>query len=345
MTRRVAVIGAGGYAGATLLALLLRHPGCVVAGVFGSGRGVDEQGAPPTVGQLIPSLRGVCDLEVGAASVDAVLGVEPEVVFLATPHEASAALVGPLRSAGRIVLDLSAAFRLSKASAYPEHYGFEHPAPDLLEGAVYGLVEHSRDALAGADLIAVPGCYPTASILAIKPLVDAGALDSDRRVIVDAVSGVSGAGRSPSSRTHFCEVSLQPYGVLSHRHAPEIEEHSGAGVIFTPQIAPFERGIVATIHADLARGWDAERVGEVYGEAYGEEPFVRLLPSGTWPSTRGVDRTNFCDLGWAVHADSGHLLVVSAIDNLMKGAAGQAVHALNVRTDAPETLGLGGVAA
>src|SRR5262249_20255987 len=158
----------------------------------------------------------------------------------------------------------------------------------------------------------------------LAPLVRAGAVEKGRRPIVDSISGVSGAGKTPSPRTHFCEVSVQPYNVMKHRHNPEIDQACGTPVVFTPHLGPYSRGIVSTMHVDLAPGWTGARVGETYKAAYAGEPFVRLLPAGEWPSVQGVERTNFCDIGWAADEAHRHLIVVSAIDNLVKGAAGQA---------------------
>src|SRR5690606_32715925 len=188
----------------------------------------------------------------------------------------------------------------------------------LASQAVYGLPELNRRLIADAQLIAVPGCYPTASILALAPLVRAGALRHGSLAVIDATSGVSGAGRAPSARTSFCEVSLAPYGVLGHRHQPEIARHTGLGdVLFTPHIAPYDRGILATIHVELESGWDAARVGEVFSSAYEQERFVRLLTaSGRWPSVGAVRNTNCCDIAWAVdeRRRPHHTIIFSAID-------------------------------
>jgi N-acetyl-gamma-glutamyl-phosphate reductase len=174
----------------------------------------------------------------------------------------------------------------------------------------------------------------------LHPLVEAGAIASDWRPIIDSTSGVSGAGRAAVLKSHFCEVSLQPYNVFAHRHTPEIAEHSGTPVVFTPHLGAFERGILSTIHVKLADGWNASRLSKVFESSYGDEPFVRLLPSGQWPSVAAVRGTNFCDIGWAVDEANHHLIIVSAIDNLLKGAAGQAVQCMNARLGLPETAGL-----
>lgn len=324
---KVAVIGASGYAGGELLSLLLAHPACELVGAFGSGSGA----APPTVAEAHPRLRGATSLAIEAASPEAILASGPDAVFLATPHEASHALAPTLLEQGCVVLDLSAAFRLPDPAAYERHYGFAHRRPDLLARAAYGLAELEAEAIAASDLIAVPGCYPTSVILPLRPLAEAGILDPAGTVVVDAVSGVSGAGRGALARTSFCEVSLQAYGVMSHRHEPEIAAHGGVEVVFVPHLGPFPRGILSTLHLPLRRGVGEAALREILAAAYEGSPSVRLLPSGTWPSIAAVERTDFCDLGLAVHPSRPHAVVSSAIDNLRKGAAGQAMQCLEIR--------------
>lgn len=332
----LAVVGAAGYTGAELISVLAAHPAAELRGLFGSDRRAES--AP--VSSIHPRLRGVCDLPVSPASAEAILALDPDAVFLATPHEASHDLAPALVERGVVVFDLSAAFRLKDAAMYPKHYGFEHRHRELLRRAAYGLPEWFRAEIASAELVAVPGCYPTSAILPIAPLARAGAVEPGRAVIVDSVSGVSGAGRHATLTTSFCEVSLQPYNVLRHRHAPEIEAYCGTSVVFTPHLAAFERGILSTIHVDLAPGWTGERAGAALRDAYADEPFVRLLPAGDWPSVAGVRGTNFCDIAWAGDDTRRHLILVSAIDNLVKGAAGQAVQCMNIRFGFPETTGL-----
>lgn len=338
MTKTI-IIGAGGYTGAELAGLLSAHPFVELAGLFASAkRTASEQ--PQRFGELFPRFRGLIDLEVRAVDLDVIAEMKPEVVFLATPHEVSHELAPALLEMGAIVIDLSAAFRLKDASLYKRHYGFEHSHPELLERAVYGLPEINRELIASADLIAAPGCYSTSAILPLQPVVQAGAIEDSWRAIVDSTSGVSGAGRAAVLKSHFCEVSLQPYNVFSHRHEPEIAEHAGTPVIFTPHLGAFDRGILSTIHVRLAPGWGANRIDDLLRASYADEPFVRLMPAGTWPSVAAVRGTNFCDIGWAVDESQRHLILVSAIDNLVKGAAGQAVQCLNIRLGWPETTGL-----
>jgi N-acetyl-gamma-glutamyl-phosphate reductase len=335
---RTVIVGAAGYTGAELTALLAAHPHAEIVGLFGSERRSAE--GEPAIESIFPRLRGLVDLPVKSASNEAILAARPDAVFLCTPHEASASLAAPLLQAGVAVLDISAAFRLREAGDYPTHYGFEHPNPDLLGRAVYGLPEWNRAAIAESDLIACPGCYPTSAILALKPLATAGLIRTDRPVIVDSASGVSGAGRSPALKSLFCEVSFQPYNALKHRHQPEMRQETGCPVLFTPHLLPLDRGILSTIHAELADGSDEASVRDCLQARYGEEPFVRLLPRGEWPSIAAVERTNFCDIGVAVDLPTRHVLLVSAIDNLLKGAVGQAVQCMNIRFGIPETAGL-----
>lgn len=340
---RVAIIGAGGYSGAELVSLLLGHPQAEVVGLFASAK--RDDGKTASLSDVFPHFRGRLDLPVRATSLPEVLAARPDAVFLATPHEASLELAPKLLDKGLKVYDLSAAFRLKDPTLYPLHYSFEHTHPRLLKEAVYGLPELFRDKIAKADLMAVPGCYPTSAILPLAPLSRAGAIAKDadgrpRRPVVDSISGVSGAGRKAEQRLLFCEVSVQTYNVFKHRHNPEIDAYAGTPVVFTPQIGPYDRGIVSTIHVDLTKGWDLARISATIKAAYEKEPFVRLCPPGVWPAVADVRATNFCDIAWAVDESHGHLILVSALDNLVKGAAGQAVQCMNIRCGLSETLGL-----
>ena len=334
---RCVIIGAGGYSGAELAGILLAHPHAQLVGLFASARR-EKSDQPGTMADLFPRLRGLTSLEVKPASIEAIAALQPDAIFLATPHEASVELAPQLLATGAKVFDLSVGFRLSDLSLYPKHYGFEHTSPALLGGAVYGLVELNRTKIQSADLVAVPGCYPTSAILPLAPLVRAGAIRPGTRPIVDSASGVSGAGRGLSQKSLFCEVSLQAYNVFKHRHTPEISEHCGTPVLFTPHLVALDRGILSTIHVELDGNWSAHRVAELYRHTYGNEAFIRLLPAGQWPAIGDVTHTNFCDIASAVEDD--HLIISSAIDNLVKGAAGQAVQCMNVRFGLPETAGL-----
>lgn len=334
-TIRAALVGAGGYVGAELLWLLLAHPRVEVVGLFGS----DRRGEETPISDLLPRFDGRCDLPIRRFELETLLAARPDVVFLATPHEFSHDIVPALLEAGIVAIDLSAAFRFRDPAVYPAHYGFAHARPDLLAQAVYGIAELERDALRGADLIACPGCYPTSAILPLRPLVEAGLVRRDRPAIVDSTSGVSGAGRKAELKTHFCEVSLQAYGVFAHRHRPEIAAGSGLDVVFTPHLGAFDRGILSTIHAWLAPGADERAVRDELARRYANEPFVQMLPAGRWPAIADVRGFHACRFGLAVEGD--HLLVESAIDNLLKGAASQAVQCMNIRFACSIDDGLG----
>lgn len=337
---RVVIIGAAGYSGAELMEILLGHPRAKVVGLFASAR--REKGDQPgRFEEIFPRFRGRTSLEVRAADTDSIAALKPDAVFLATPHEASVELAPAMLALGAVVFDLSAAFRLSDPALYPKHYGFEHHDLALLRSAVYGLPELNRDAIARAELIAVPGCYPTSAILPLRPLVRAGAIRAGTRVIIDATSGVSGAGRGLNLGSLFCEVSQKPYGVLSHRHNPEIDQHAGTRTLFTPHLGPFDRGILSTIHVDLADGFaDDAHLRGLLDAAYADEPFVRLLSRGSFPTVKDVVRTNFADIALATDADNHHAILFGCIDNLVKGASGQAVQCFNARFGYPETTGL-----
>ncbi len=331
-----AVVGAAGYSGAELVSLLAQHPFVHVVGLYGSGqRSGDEPFAA-----VHPRLRGVVDARIERADAEAIVASGAQVAFLCTPHEASESLAPALLKAGLVVLDLSAAFRLRDASLYPTHYGFEHAHAALLDQAAYGLAELNAPAIEHAQLIAVPGCYPTSVILPVRPLIERGWVRSER-VIVDATSGVSGAGRTPAVKNLFCEVSMQAYGVLAHRHEPEMAQETGADVLFTPHLGCWDRGILSTIHADMNSGVTVDQCRSALAEQYAHSPFVRVLPAGSWPSVASVERTNFCDVGVGGCDRREHIVLSCAIDNLVKGAAGQAVQCMNLRFGWPESTGLG----
>ncbi len=336
--QRVVIIGSAGYSGAELTTLLWAHPGVDLVGLFGSSGLGDSQ---RLFSDEHPRWRGIIDDPIYPTDPDAISACEADAVFLATPHDVSHDQVPSLLDRGMTVFDLSAAYRLKDLKSWSSFYGSSHKHPELVAQAAYGLAERNSHEIAQAELIAVPGCYPTSVILPLAPLVDAAAVDTSGSIVADSASGVSGAGRSPRQSMLYCEVSYGPYSVLRHRHTPEIEEHSGANVIFTPHLVPVDRGIVSTIHIQLASGWNESAVREVY-RCYDKSPFIRVLSNGAWPSMAAVRGTNFCDIGLAVDETRRHLVVVSAIDNLLKGAAGQAVQCYNIRFGHEPTLGLPG---
>jgi N-acetyl-gamma-glutamyl-phosphate reductase len=292
-----------------------------------------------------PQPIGATQLAAVPCTPDAVTTERLALVFLATPAGVSMELAPQMLEAGAKVIDLSGAFRLRDAGTYSRWYQEKHTAPNLLADAVYGLPEFCRDGIAQARLISNPGCYPTAANLAIQPLIASGVIDRAAGIVCDAKSGVSGAGRKPSLKTSFCEVTenFSAYSVLDHRHVPEILMVSGIEepeLSFTAQLIPIHRGILETIYFRARNLSSAEALLEIYRARYDDEPFVRLYPLGGMPDIRGVDRTNFCDLGVKFDPATGRAVVVSAIDNLVKGAAGQAVQNMNLALGFRETEGL-----
>ncbi|HYF14146.1 MAG TPA: N-acetyl-gamma-glutamyl-phosphate reductase [Phycisphaerales bacterium] len=336
----IAIVGASGYSGAELISILLGHPNARIVGLFGSGKSEKAGGAAPNLADSFPRFRGLLDLPIAASEPEAIKATGARAVFLCTPHEASMELAPALVERGLVVLDLSAAFRLKDAGAYDAFYGFAHTQRGLLERAVYGMPELFRERIANAALVAVPGCYPTSAILPLAPLANAGAIRPGTRPIIDATSGASGAGRKAEQRLLFAEVSQQAYGVLKHRHQPEIDAYAGVRTVFTPHLGPYERGILATIHVELAQRWTGERARGVLTQIYAASRFVRLCPPGVWPAVNDVRGTNFCDIALASDDAAGHLVICSAIDNLTKGAAGQAVQCMNIRFGLDEATGL-----
>jgi N-acetyl-gamma-glutamyl-phosphate reductase len=324
---RVGVAGATGYSGVELLRLLSRHPGADVVAAMGAA------GAEP---RHVPALRRVWDAPVTGLDLDALMATDA--VFLALPDHAAAEIAPPLVARGTRVFDLSGAFRLRDAELRRRWYP---KSPEPPQAVVYGLTEHNRDRLRGSTLVACAGCYPTAAILSLKPLLAAGLIDTAAPIIIDAKSGVSGAGKTPTERTHFseCHGSLSAYGVFEHRHAVEIEQELGAAVTFVPHLLPIDRGILETIYVVLAPGAAEAGVAAALHAAYDGSPFVRLTGRDL-PEIKHVAHTNFCDIGWRVNAARRQLVLVACIDNLVKGAAGQAVQNFNVAFGFDETAGL-----
>ncbi|MDO6763483.1 N-acetyl-gamma-glutamyl-phosphate reductase [Agarivorans sp. 1_MG-2023] len=324
---KAAIVGASGYTGAELAAYVSRHSQLTLAGLYVSERSLD---AGKALSALHGKLRGVVDAPVQPLIVADIANTfaDVDIVLLATAHEVSHDLAEAFLATGCQVFDLSGAFRVQSADFYEKFYGFTHQFPELLEKAVYGLAEWNAEQIKQTDLVAVAGCYPTASLTALKPLAEAGLIDENSKAIINATSGVSGAGRKASLTSSFCEVSLAPYGVFNHRHQPEIAAHLGHPVIFTPHLGNFKRGILATINVCLKAGTTEQQVNEAYQQAYAGQNIVRVL-SGEWPSIAKVESTPFIDLAWQQQGDD--LIVVSAEDNLLKGAASQAIQCLNIR--------------
>ncbi len=325
---RVGIAGATGYTGQELLRLLAHHPAVTVTLATSSGSSGPAR--------ALPALAHLWNGPITPLAPEA-LATDADVVFLALPDAAAAELAPALVDAGVRVIDLSGAFRLRQADARARWYPDTHRLPD---GVAYGLTERERGAVARARLVANPGCYPTATLLALAPLVEAGLLLPGADIIVDAKSGVSGAGKTPSERTHFSEVhgSLSAYGVFNHRHGAEIEQGVCRQVTFTPHLVPLDRGILSTIYIRIAPGATEETIADVYARAYAGATFVRLTGSAL-PEIKHVAHTNFCDIGWRVDP-SGRAILVSVIDNLVKGASGQAVQNMNVMLGLDERTAL-----
>ncbi|MFI5177417.1 MAG: N-acetyl-gamma-glutamyl-phosphate reductase [Vicinamibacterales bacterium] len=316
---RVGVAGATGYAGQELVGLLARHPQVRLEAAMSSSA---ESAARP-----LPRLARVWDGQVEPLNKDR-LKSDLDVVFLAVPEGAAASLAPPLVDAGVRVIDLSGAFRIRDDAARSRWYPETKALPS---GAAYGLTEHYKADVRDAALVANPGCYPTAALLALLPLARAGLVDATAGVVIDAKSGISGAGRAASDRTHFSENhgSVSAYGVFGHRHVAEMEQELGAAITFVPHLVPLDRGILETIYVRVAPGTTAERIADAFSSAYAGEPFVRLTGDAL-PEIKHVAWTNFCDIGWRFEPASRRLVIVSCLDNLVMGAAGQALQNFNV---------------
>lgn len=339
---RIAIVGATGYTGSELVRLLIGHPRVDIVAITSESRaGVPFSGVHPAFGGLV---------DMPLKSMEDVPALKPDLIFLALPHTVSMDAVARFRPEGIPIVDLSADYRLSGPEPYAQWYGVEHRDPEGFEGAVYGLPERHRKAIRSAKLVANPGCYPTATILALAPLVEAGLVEGP--LVADAKSGVTGAGVKPKPTTHYANVAdnFRAYGVAGHRHTAEIEEQLAlaskkAGgqplhVQFTPHLLPVDRGILSTVYARprADAGLSAESLADLYRDAYGDEPFVRLRQQA--PSLKDVRASNHVDIMPVYDARTGMVLVLSAIDNLVKGAAGQAVQNMNLMLDFPETEGL-----
>src|SRR5580692_802553 len=323
----VGIVGFSGYSGAELVSILLRHPH--VEPVLLEHRETEDRPRPI-------HYQGPRRLPLSA---------KLPLVFLATPPEVSLDLTPALLESGSKVIDLSGAFRLGTVENYRRWYKSDHPHPDLLAQAAYGLPEFYRDTIPGKQLISNPGCYPTAANLALRPLLEAGVIDREFGIVCDAKSGVSGAGRKPSLKTSFVEVTenFSAYSVLEHRHVPEILRTSGLEeheLSFTAQLLPIMRGILETIYFRVSGPLNDHKLAEIYHDRFVNDHFLRIYPAAQFPDLRAVARTNFCDIGFHVDESTGRAVVVVAIDNLVKGAAGMAVQNMNLALGFPETAGL-----
>lgn len=336
---KVAVVGASGYTGVELLRILHCHPEVAVTCV------TSERSAGKTVAEIFPSVRDRYT-QVLEHLEPVRVAEKADFIFTALPHQAAMEVVPTFMKLGKKVVDLSADYRFREPAVYEKWYE-PHMNPEVLAKAVYGLPEIRRAAIAEAELVGNPGCYPTSVILGLAPLLRNGLIDSSS-IIADSKSAVSGAGRGAKVDTLFCEVNegFKAYGVASHRHTPEIEQELSllAGkdvtISFTPHLVPMDRGILSTIYAGYTGELSVEQLLELYNDFYGNEGFVRVLPLGAYPSTMHVRGSNFCDIGLTIDRRTGRVIVVSAIDNLVKGASGQAVQNMNIMNGFPENLGL-----
>ncbi len=326
------VVGATGYSGRELVRLLINHTEFELVGAFSS-----RSAETFSLAEIHPQLTGLIDLACLPFDEGATARINPQVIFLATPNEFSHAVVPSLLETGATIVDLSGAYRLRDAALYPEYYGFEHRRPDLLESAVYGLTEFSREELSKAKLIANPGCYASSILIPLIPLVKAGLIGLKQPIICDSKSGVTGAGKTPSSTTHFVEVSesFKAYNLFKHRHTPEIAQGLGvpnhsSSLIFTPHLLPINRGILSTIYLKLEEQVTREEVLSTWRNAFSNAPLVRVFTGTRMPEIKFVAGSPFCDLGCAIDRKTGQAIIVSAIDNLLKGAASQALQNANI---------------
>jgi N-acetyl-gamma-glutamyl-phosphate reductase len=339
MKTRVGVIGATGYTGVELLRLLARHPGVEVTVL------TSQKYAGQPIDRVFPSLAAHAFPACEEMSIDTVAG-KVDFVFTAVPHKTAMETVPLFLARGKRVVDLSADFRFSDVTVYERWYQ-KHTAPELLSETVFGLPELHRERIRSARIVGNPGCYPTSAILGLAPLIGGGFV-SLSNIISDSKSGVTGAGRDAVVDSLFCEVNegVKAYKIFQHRHLAEIEGELSwvAGkkvtVTFVPHLIPMSRGILSTLYVNLNQPMKLEDVLQVYTDRYRGEPFVRVLPKGKVPCTRDVKGANFCDIGVQVNEEDGRVVVVSVIDNLTKGASGQAVQNMNIMLGFPETMGL-----
>ena len=336
----IAITGSSGYTGGELYRLLLQHPAVTVTAV------TSEKSAGQPITTIFPHLAGLTELLCEPLDPDTI-AKKADFVFLALPHVMAQDMVYRFHALGKKIVDLSADYRLSDPAVYEQWYEHSHRYPELLKIAAYGLPELHREKIKKSALIANPGCYPTGAILGLAPLIKEGWIDP-KSIIIDSKSGVSGVGRSSSLAYHYPEVNegLMAYKIGTHRHTPEIEQELSAlsggqvTISFTPHLIPMNRGILTTIYASVLKQADSGRVHALYQKFYRSEPFVRVLPRDQFPNVRNVRSANFCDIGVTVDSRTGRVVVVTAIDNLVKGAAGQAIQNMNLMMGFDEIAGL-----
>ncbi len=330
------IIGASGYAGAKLAYYLSKHPHIELIALTVSENSQDG-GKLISDNNLHPQLKGVIDLPLIATSDYSCYINDVDIVFLATEHSVSHEIAPYFLEKGCTVFDLSGAYRVNSPDFYTDYYGFTHRNQKWLNKAVYGLAEWNDDKIKQAQLIAVPGCYPTAAQLPLKPLIEEDLLDNTQWPVINAVSGVSGAGRKSTHNNSFCEVSLHAYGLFTHRHQPEIAKHLGQQVIFTPHLGCFKQGIHATITCRVKEGVTSQDILNALNKYYKDKPLVRVYEKD-WPALKAVVGLPYCDIGFALK--DRHLILISVEDNLLKGAAAQAVQCMNIRFGYEQTTSL-----
>ncbi|MFW8591690.1 N-acetyl-gamma-glutamyl-phosphate reductase [Glaciecola sp. 2405UD65-10] len=335
--KKTCIVGASGYTGAELIKIISRHPQLNLETCFVSD---GSQYAGKSASEVHPELQFICDLPLVELTPEKLASIKDDfdIVFLATPHEFSHDKLPSMLGARAKVFDLSGAYRLQNTADFAHFYGFAHLHPNSLSKAVYGLAEWYESDIANAAFVAVPGCYPTASLLALKPLLENNLLNTAHLPVINATSGVSGAGKKASMTSSFYEVSLQAYGVLSHRHTPEIEAYANNPVIFTPHLGAFKRGILATLTAFTNSNVSEQDIQQAYEKAYKNSPLIRLR--NTMPKVDQVTNTPFCDIGFAYDPAKKCIVVTSAIDNLLKGASSQAIQCCNIALGIDQTTGL-----
>jgi N-acetyl-gamma-glutamyl-phosphate reductase len=340
MKVKIGIVGVGGYAGLELIRLIARHPNVDFTAAMDAG---NYTGKNP--GEIHTLLRGVYDHVVEPPDVERMAALGLDTVFLCTPDKVSYELAPAIIAAGMRVIDFSGAFRLKDAVNYPVWYGFDHTDPGLLKKAVYGLAEWNAGEIAAAQLLANPGCYPTSVCLALLPLVRAGLLETGSEIFCDCKSGVSGAGRSAKPEMMFAEISgsFRPYSPVAHRHAPEMCQELGwdmGNFTFVPHLLPVRQGILSTIYVKFNRQAGSEEIEAEYVRRYAGHRFIRVLGSPRLPELSAVASTNFCDIAWRLTHNGNRAVIFSAIDNLIKGASGQALQNFNIMHGLDETTGI-----